>query len=154
MIYMKKHIKKFASLLFACIILLSAIAPAYAAQPEDSYVSPAYAVAIDASCHGTVSDDSTLYVTCTYGVDPDSGATRVDITAYVEKRNLLVLWERVDINQPNDEWTCICYGISNSAHFSTPLPSSGTYRIKCTFEVYQGTTLVETIEKTSPNFTC
>ena len=151
---MKKCIRKFVSLLFACITLLSSIVPSSAAQPEDDSVSPAYAVVIDTSCHCTVSDDSTLYVTCTYGAGANSGVTRVDITAYVEKRNLLVLWDRVDINQPNDEWTCICYGIGNSASFSAPLPSSGTYRVTYIMEVYQGTTLVETIEETSNSFTC
>lgn len=151
---MKKYIKKVVSLLFACITLLSAVVPSYAAQPEDSSVSPAYAVVIDASCHYTVAADSTLHITCSYGVAADSGVTRVDITAYVEKRNLLVLWERVDINRPNNEWTCICYGLSNSADFSAPLPSSGTYRVTCIFEVYKGTTLVDTIEKTTSNFTC
>ena len=151
---MKKYIKKTVSLLFACITLLSAIVPSYAAQPEDSSVSPAYAVVINASCDCAVSVDSVLYVDCVYTAATDSQVTRVDITAYVEKRNLLVLWDRVDINQPNDEWTCICYGIHNNANFSVPLPSSGTYRVTCIFEVYQGTTLVETIEKTSPTFTC
>ena len=151
---MKKYIKKAMLLLLACITLLSTIVPTHAAQPEDNPVSPAYAVAITTSCDYSVSADSTLYVTCIYAAGANSGVTRVDITAYVEKRNLLVLWDRVDINQPNDEWTCICYGLGNSASFSTPLPSSGTYRVTYIMEVYQGTTLVETIEKTSPNFTC
>lgn len=151
---MKKHIKKVATLLFACITLFSSVVPTHAAQPEDNSVSPAYAVVIDASCDCVVSADSTLYVTCTYGAGANSGVTRVDITAYVEKRNLLVRWDRVDINQPNDEWTCICYGLSNSAHFSTPLPSSGTYRVTYILEVYKGTTLVETIEETTKNYTC
>lgn len=151
---MKKYIKKIVSLLFACITLLSIVVPSYAAQPEGSSVSPAYAVTIDTSCDCMVSADSTLYVTCTYGAGANSGVTRVDITAYVEKRNLLVLWERVDINQPNDEWTCICYGLSNDATFSAPLPSSGTYRVTYIMEVYKGTTLVETIEDTLNSFTC
>ena len=151
---MKTYIKKVAALLFACITILSAIVPSYAAQPEEDSISPAYAVPIDTSCDCTVSGDLTLYITCTYGVGASSGVTRVDITAYVEKRNLLVLWDRVDINRPNDEWTCICYGIHNSAYFSTPLPSSGTYRVTYIMEVYQGTTLVETIKETSNNFTC
>ena len=150
---MKTYIKKGAVLLFACITLLSAVAPSYAAQAEENSVSPAYAVVIDTSCDYIVSDDLTLYVACTYGAGANSGVTRVDITAYVEKRNLLVLWDRVDINRPNNEWTCICYGLANSADFSAPLPSSGTYRVTYIMEVYQGTTLVETIEKRTDNFT-
>ena len=151
---MKKYIKKVAALLFACVSLLSAIVPSYAAQPEDSTVSPAYAVVINASCDCAISPDSTLYVTCSYTAAADSGVTRVDITAYVEKRSLLVLWNRVDINQPNNEWSCVCYGLYNDAYFSAQLPSSGTYRVTYIMEIYKGTTLVETIEKTTSNFTC
>lgn len=151
---MKKYIKKVAALLFACVSLLSAIVPSYAAQPEDSTVSPAYAVVINATCDCAISPDSTLYVTCSYDAGANSGVTRVDITAYVEKRSLLVLWNRVDINQPNNEWSCICYGLYDTVGFSAPLPSSGTYRVTYILEVYKGTTLVETIEKTTSNFTC
>lgn len=151
---MKKYVRKFAALLFACISVLSTVVPTYAAQPEEYPISPMYAVPIVVSCDPNVASDSTLYVACTYEVGANSGVTRVDITAYVEKRNLLLLWDRVDINQPNDEWTRICYGLINDASFSAPLPSSGTYRVTAIFEVYRGTTLVETIEKTTPNFTC
>lgn len=151
---MKKYVRKFAALLLACISVLSTVVPTYAAQPEDSSVSPMYSVPIAAFCDYTVAPDSTLYVACTYEVGANSGVTRVDITAYVEKRNLLVRWDRVDINQPNDEWTCICYGLNNSVDFTAALPSSGTYRVTAVFEVYKGTTLVETIEKTTTNFTC
>lgn len=151
---MRKYIKKVGSLLFACVALISAVVPTCAAQLEEDPISPAYAVAITTSCDYTISPDSILYVTCTYGAGANSGVTRVDITAYVEKRNLLVFWERVDINQPNNEWTCSCYGIYNSADFSAPLPSSGTYRVTYIMKVYQGGTLVETIEQTSDKFTC
>ena len=90
---MKKYIKKFVSLLLACITLLSAIAPTYAAQPEDNSVSPAYAVVIDASCDCAVSSDLTLYVDCSYGAGANSGVTRVDITAYVEKRTNFIFFK-------------------------------------------------------------
>lgn len=151
---MKKHIKKFACLLLVCTTFLSAVVPTYAAQPEDNSISPMYAVVIDASCHCEVSANSTLYVDCSYAAGANSGVTRVDITAYVEKRNLLVRWDRVDINRPNNEWTCICYGLSNSASFSASLPSSGTYRVTYILEIYKGTTIVETIEQTTNNFSC
>lgn len=151
---MKKHVKKFAAVLFACITLLSTAVPVHAAQPEEGSVSPKYAVPITVSCDGTVSADSILYIACTYTAAADSGVTRVDITAYAEKRTLLVRWDRVDINRPNNEWTSICYGLHNNANFSAPLPSAGTYRVTCIFEVYKGTTLIETIEKTTPNFSC
>lgn len=149
---MKQHMKKLLALLLACIAAISAAIPAHAAQPEDEVLFPAYAVPINASCTCSVSEDSTLYIVSSYAVAADAQVTRVDITVYVEKRNLLVLWDRVDINQPNDEWTTICYGRQNEAAHSVVI-SPGTYRVTSIFEVYNGTTLIDTIEKTTNSFT-
>lgn len=150
---MKKTVKRCLSILFVCLVLISVIPFAHAAQPEDDAISPMYAVSIDVACYCNVSSDNTLYISCDYGADSDSGVTRVDITVFVEKRNLLVLWDRVDINQPNDEWTTICYGLCNVTSHSVPI-TSGTYRVTSIFEVYCGRDLVETIQKTTNNFTC
>lgn len=151
---MKKTIRKAASLLLTCLTLLAAAVPAHAAQPAEDPVMPAYAVVIDASCDYTITTDSTLYVDCSYATAADSGVTRVDVTAYVEKRTLLLFWNKVDIGQPNNEWTDTCYGLYGSTCFSTQLPASGTYRVTFIMEIYQGSTLVETIEQTSENFKC
>ena len=151
---MKKTIRKAASLLLVCLTLLAAALPAHAAQPTEDPVMPAYAVVIDASCDYTITADSMLYVDCSYGAGANSGVTRVDVTAYVEKRTLLLFWNKVDIGQPNNEWTDTCYGLYGSACFSTQLPASGTYRVTFIMEIYQGSTLVETIEQTSENFKC
>ena len=142
---MKRTIQKAASLLLVCLTLLAVAVPAHAAQPVEDPVMPAYAVVIDASCDCTVTADSTLYVLCSYGTAADSGVTRVDVTAYVEKRTLLLFWNKVDIGLPNNEWTDTCYGLYGSASFSTQLPASGTYRVTYTMDIYKGSTLVETI---------
>ena len=151
---MKKTIRKAASLLLVCLTLLAAAVPAHAAQPAEDPVMPAYAVVIDASCDCYISEDLTLYLTCSYGAGANSGVTRVDVTAYVEKRTLLLFWNKVDIGQPDDEWTDTCYGLSGTAYFSAQLPASGTYRVTFIMEIYKGSTLVETIEQTSENFSC
>ena len=151
---MKKTIRKAASLLLVCLTLLAAAMPAHAAQPAEDPVMPAYAMVIDASCDCYISEDLTLYLTCSYGTATDSGVTRVDVSAYVEKRTLLLFWNKVDIGLPNNEWTDTCYGLYGSAYFSAQLPSSGTYRVTFIMEIYQGSTLVETIEQTSENFKC
>lgn len=151
---MKKMIRKTVSLMLACLVLFSAAVPAHAAQPAEDPVMPAYAVVIDASCDYMYSPDLTLYVTCSYGVGANSGVTRVDVTAYVEKRSLLLFWNKVDIGQPNNEWTDTCYGLSGTAYFSAQLPASGTYRVTYIMEIYKGSTLVETIEQTGENFKC
>lgn len=140
-------------LFFSCLMLFSTIVPAHAAQQENDLISPMYAVPIDVACLANVSEDSELFITCTYGAAADSGVSRVDITVYVEKRNLLVLWDRVEIGQPNNEWTTICYGLYNSASHSISL-SPGTYRVTSIFEVYCGRDLVETIQKTTNNYSC
>lgn len=150
---MKKLFKRSWSLLFVCLMLVSSTTPVYAAQEDEDAISPMYAVAIEAACNCSVSPDSTLYITSNYTAGADSGVTRVDITVYVEKRNLLVLWDRVEIGQPNNEWTTICYGLHNTASHSIAI-TSGTYRVTSIFEVYCGRTLVETIEKTTNNFSC
>lgn len=150
---MKKYVNRFLSILFACLVLISTAMPAYAVQPEEDSITPMYAVRIEASCECTVSPDYTLYIACDYAAGSESGVTRVDITVYVEKRNLLILWDRVDINQPNDEWTTICYGIVNDVNHTVAI-TPGTYRTTAIFEIYCGRDLVETIQKTTNSFTC
>lgn len=150
---MKKHLKRFLAILFVYLTLISATIPVYAAQPEEDSISPTYAVVIEAACYGNVDSNNTLHISCDYAAGSTSGVTRVDITVYVEKRNLLVLWERVDINQPNDEWTTICYGLLNDVYHTVTI-TPGTYRVTAIYEVYCGRDLVETIEKTTDSFTC
>ena len=151
---MKEFAKRPVALLLIGFMLFSCVCPAHAAQPEENSISPMYAVPIVVDCGGNISEDLTLSILCEYSTPSSSGVTRVDITAYVEKRNLLFLWERVDIGRPNDEFNTICYGIDNYASYSAQLPSSGTYRITSIFEVYCGRDLVETIEVTTNNYSC
>ena len=150
---MKKTMKRSLVILLACFMLISTVPFAHAAQAEDNLISPMYAVNIVAACHCNVSPDNILYISSDYTAGAESGVTRVDITVYVEKRNFLILWDRVDINQPNDEWTTICYGLYNVTSHSVPI-TSGTYRVTSIYEVYCGRDLVETIEKTTDSFTC
>lgn len=150
---MKKYLKRCLSILFVCLMLISTVTYAHAAQPEEESISPMYAVPIEAACHCTVSPDSVLYISCDYGAGAASGVTRVDITVYVEKRTLLFLWDRVEIGQPNNEWTTICYGLVNSTTHSVSI-APGTYRTTAIYEVYCGRDLVETIQKRTDNFTC
>ena len=147
-VIMEKSIKCVSALFFSLLMLFSAIVPARADQPDNEPVSPMYAVPIDVNCWCNISDDLTLYATCTYGAAANSQVSRVDITIYVEKRNLLIFWDRIDIGQPNNEWVTICYGLSNDTSHSAQLTSTGTYRATYIFEVYSGTTLIDTIEKT------
>lgn len=150
---MKKYLKTIYALLLSALVLVTFVSPAQAVQPESNTATPLYAVPISATCRCTVSENLDLYIRCNYAAPTTSQFTRVDITVYVEKRSPLFIWNRVDINQPNDEWSTICYGKENEVYHSISV-SSGTYRVTSIFEVYNGTTLVETITKTTANFTC
>ena len=145
---MKKKMKKLFAVALTCLVALSAVAaPACAAQPQPD-VSPMYAVPIVVDCVSSIDDDNMLYTTAAYDIG-NAEYTRIKITIYVEKRSLLVLWNRVDIGQTNNEWVAYCYGWTDDVYRSAQMPSSGTYRITTTFEVLNGTEVVETITETT-----
>lgn len=145
---MRKKMKKLFAIILTCLVVLSAMAgPAWAAQPQPD-VSPMYAVPISVDCVSDIDDDNVLYTTAAYNIG-NAEYTRIKITIYVEKRSLLVLWNRVDIGQPNNEWVDYCYGWTNETFHSAQMPSSGTYRITTTFEVENGMDVVETITETT-----
>ena len=150
---MKKALRKVVSGLVLLILIVSLVLPAYASHSDSqTSLEPMYATYIDTYCTANISDSLKLSTYASYAVT--SEATRVDITTDVEKRTLLARWDRVDIGQPNNEWTDICYGTTNSTAHSKQLSSAGTYRVTVVFEVYNGTTLIETVEERSGNITC
>ena len=150
---MKKALRTAVSNLVVLLLTASLILPAYASHSDSQTdLEPKYATYIDTYCTADISDSLRLSTYASYAVT--SEVTRVDITTFVEKRNLLVRWDRVDIGQPNNEWTDIRYGATNSVSHSKQLSSSGTYRVTVVFEVYNGTTLIETVEERSGNITC
>ena len=138
---MKKKMKKCASLLLTLLLVWTALVPAYAASAE-SEITPRLNTNINATCIPNVSSSGLLTVTNTYGVN-DSRVTQVVVTTYVEKRSLLVIWNRVDIGTTNDEW--VDYGENGyfSKTHTAQMPESGTYRVTATFDVYSGSTLLD-----------
>lgn len=145
---MKKKLKKLFAMVLTGLVVLSAVTgPAYAAQPQPD-VSPLYAVPISVDCGSSIDDDNVLYTTAAYDIG-NAEYTRIKITIYVEKRSLLVLWNRVDIGQTNNQWVDYCYGWHNDVDHFAQMPSSGTYRVTTTFEVLNGSEVVETITKTT-----
>lgn len=149
---MKKRLRRIFCCVIALIMTGSLVLPAYAIQPEGSDVMPLYNTYIKTTYAADIDDNLNLTTYASYTAT--SSVTRVDITTYVEKRNLLVFWEKVEIGQPNNEWTDICYGTNNYAYHSKQLSNSGTYRVTMVYEVYNGTTLMETVEERSGNINC
>lgn len=144
---MEKMRKRIICGVLIFVLTALCVAPASATQPQNE-ASPLYVVNIDTTCYCDVSASNELTVANTYSVN-DSQITRVVVTTYVEKRSLLVIWNRIDIGETNNEW--VDYG--SNGHFSkshtAQLPSSGTYRVTTVFEIYGGSVLLDTAEKTT-----
>ena len=151
---MRKTIRRELAVIFACMMLFSgSVVSASAAQGGEETAEPRYALPISVDGSVGISDTLELTTVARYTAAA-SQMSRVDITTYVEKRKLLVVWNRVDIGQPNNEWTDTCYGAYNTVFHAVQLPASGTYRVTFVFEVYNGSTLVETIEETTDKISC
>lgn len=141
---MKKTMKKWLALTLALLLVCATLVPVYAVQDEVA-ITPRLNTNIDAVCIPNLTSSGVLTVTNNYDVN-DSRVTRVVVTTYVEKRSLLVVWTRVDIGTTNDEW--VDYG--SNGHFakthSAQMPSSGIYRVTAIFDVYSGSTLLDSLE--------
>ena len=142
---MKKRLKKWTTLILTLLLMFTAVVPAYASSPEQD-IAPRLNVSIDAACIPNLPSSGLLSVTNTYSAN-DSQITKIVVTTYVEKRSLLVIWNRVDIGTTNDVW--VDYGSNGyfSKSHSAQMPGSGTYRVVATFDVYNGSTLLDSIEK-------
>jgi len=82
--------------------------------------------AINSSGKATVS----LYCKGTPGV-----MTGVKVKTYIEKRNFLFFWTRVEIGQANDEWIDNASGSSFAKEHYVQLKNKGTYRAVVKFTV-------------------
>lgn len=142
---MKKKMTRWATLVLTLLLVFTTLSPAHAASTE-STISPRLNTNINVTCIPNLPSSGLLYVTNTYDVN-DSRITRVVVTTYVEKRTLLVIWNRVDIGTTNNEW--VDYGSNGdfSKTHSAQMPQAGTYRVVVTFDVYSGSTLLDSIEK-------
>ena len=145
---MKRMKKRFWVLVLACLMAFSVAVPAHAAQGGNETVQPMLVEPVECRSVCGVSDSGVLSIQNRY-TSVDDAVNWVVITTYVEKRNLLILWERVDIGKPDNVWLDYCSGASNSRSRSVQLPESGTYRITATFELYHGYTLLDTVTRTN-----
>lgn len=127
------------------LLMCTALPFAYATTPEYE-IMPFLNTSIHATSTPDLSSSGSLSVTNTYS-SGDSQITQVVVTTYVEKRSLLLFWNRVDIGVAGNEW--IDHGVDgyfSKTHYAQ-MPSSGTYRVIATFDVYNGNTLLDSLEK-------
>lgn len=115
---MKKTGKRIWAPVLACWMVVSAVVPAYAAQSGEETVQPMLEEPVRTKLYCTASSSCVLTVKNEYTA-LDDAVTRVVITTYVEKRKLLVAWERVDIGQENNKWIDVIYGDGGSSLLDT-----------------------------------
>ena len=144
---MEKKQRTWVTLILTILLVCTMLTPAYATPIADE-IMPRLNTNINATSIRNLSSTGVLSVTNTYSVN-DSQVTKVVVTTYVEKRNLLLFWDQVDIGTTNNEW--VDYGSNGyfSKSHSAQMPSSGTYRITTIFDVYNGSALLDSIEKIS-----
>ena len=81
-----------------------------------------------------VASNGSLYAEL--GVTGIKGKTsRIEVELYVEKRVLGIFWSRVNIGYEDNVWRDSINGYIYDNTFSTPLSSTGTYRVTATFTV-------------------
>lgn len=125
--------KKTIAIIFAFLLFVSLVAPAYAAN---SHIVP-YDIN---SGFGEfyIEPNGNTYIG--YRYDGDNFTESVTVTVRLEKRLLLVLWTDVE------EWTITSYDAVSSGELEYQLTKSGTYRCTIVYEVTNTDGTTETHE--------
>lgn len=144
---MKRLLKKGTALLCACILILLCAVQVHAAQPEENVAVPANVAFALVDLSVQLPDSLKISIVSNFVVN-NSEVDRVLITTYIEKRTLLFFWERVDFGTTTDQWVDTFYTDCDSVGHTFQLDSSGTYRVTSVFKAYNGSTLLETLERT------
>lgn len=129
--------KKVPVYLLAVILMFlsSARINAYAASgSEEGEIMPYYNNTASALSVASVSDSGVITITNKYTGFKNS-TTKAVIKTYIEK-NVSGYWQRVDINQTNNQWVDTIYNFMYTGSHTFQLPSRGSYRIKVEFTIY------------------
>ena len=101
---MFKRRKSILCLLIAVLMMASASTAAMAASPYETR----YNNTVMASSVASISESGLLTVDNQFqGIRGKT--TKGEITTYVEKKTLGLIWTRVDIGQPNNQWVDVVY---------------------------------------------
>lgn len=135
---MGKKLKKSASLFFAIYLCLSVffsgrMLSATAATPSE--IMPMYNNTSCVSSNIGISSSGQLTIYYDYTGFPGKTSKAV-ITTYIERKTLGLFWKRVENGQTNNEWVDTKFGVDCSYFRVFQLPSSGTYRVTVTYQIY------------------
>lgn len=126
--FLKKLLMCFLSL----AILISSSATAMGTA--DRIIQPYYNNATTANANFTINTSGKAVVSLFCHGTPGV-MTGVTVKTYIEKKSFIFFWTRVDIGQPNDEWTDTASGSSFAKEHSVQLTDKGTYRAVVKFTV-------------------
>ena len=73
--------------------------------------------------------------------------TRAVITTYIEKKVLGLIWTKVDIGLPNDQWVDAVNNYYYTGEHTFQLSSKGTYRVTVSFKIYGSGGTADEIER-------
>ena len=141
---MKTSIKRCSVLLLTILLLVMSIAvPLHKASAAITY-NNTFSADLNCSVNSSGRLSAQLKVTGISGK-----TTRIETELYIEKRFLLVFWNRVSIGYPNDVWTDAVNATNYNNTFNHDLSSTGTYRVTVTYTVYGTGGSADEITKTA-----
>lgn len=126
-----KNLKKMLALLLVSVLLLLAVI----IPVKATMITPYYNNVISANSYASVSDGGIISITNTFR-GTSGVTTKAVITTYIEKRFLGLFWNRVEIEETDDEWVDTIYNYTYSGSHSFQLSSTGTYRVTVIYEIY------------------
>ena len=135
-IFMKtKGIKRIIAGIAAVVLTLQIFCIAAFAEATESAgypVSPQSIVASECNVNPKLSGSGLLSVTVSYN-KVGNEFYYCDMVTYVERKNLGLIWGRVDIGTTDNEWLHRAYPKTFSITYETKLKKTGTYRVTTEF---------------------
>lgn len=135
-IFMKtKGIKRIIAGIAAVVLTLQIFCIAAFAEATESTgypVSPQSEIKGNGSVTPRLSGSGLLSVTVSYDKVGDE-FYYCDMVTYVERKNLGLIWGRVDIGTTDNEWLHRAYPETFSITYETQLKKTGTYRVTTEF---------------------
>lgn len=134
-----------AVLLTAQIFTVTAFAATDSAVLDP--VAPQYEIGGPCSVTATVSKSGLLTATVSYN-SVQKSFNYCDMVTYVERKNLGLIWGRVNIGTTDNEWQHRAYYGPFEINYTTQLKKTGTYRVTTEFTFTSTSKQTESATKT------
>ncbi len=152
---MRKTLFKLLSVFMVCLIAVSFTLTAFADEPINESSVPNYDDLVQ-PCYDNLNSVTTSfsvidgrgYIAVTYYAYTDT-FTYAKLYVKLQKQILGLFWQTVDISDPNDQWTGVCYEAQGGTFDpSFYVGGPGTYRVILKLEVYGTDGTVDVVNDT------